>query len=53
MRIAWLGSARDGGGVPGMGGLLLEGLLDRGARLTCSQPRPTANSRTRYAGIKT
>lgn len=30
MRIAWLGPARDGGGVPGMGGLLLEGVLDQG-----------------------
>ena len=30
MRIAWLGEARDGGGVPGMGALLLEGLLDLG-----------------------
>jgi glycosyltransferase involved in cell wall biosynthesis len=33
MRIAWLGSARDGGGVPGMGGMLLEGLLNRGAQV--------------------
>jgi len=33
MRIAWLGSARDGGGVPGMGGMLLGGLLDRGVQV--------------------
>lgn len=31
MRIAWIGPARDGGGVPGMGALLLGGLLDAGA----------------------
>lgn len=31
MRIAWLGPAKDDGGVPGMGALLLEGALDAGA----------------------
>ena len=30
MRIAWLGPAQESGGVPGMGLLLLEGLLDLG-----------------------
>jgi glycosyltransferase involved in cell wall biosynthesis len=30
VRIAWFGEAKDGGGVPGMGALLLEGLLDLG-----------------------
>lgn len=31
MRIAWFGPAKDEGGVPGMGALLLEGVLDRRA----------------------
>jgi glycosyltransferase involved in cell wall biosynthesis len=31
VRIAWLGPAKDDGGVPGMGALLLEGALDAGA----------------------
>lgn len=30
MRIAWFGPAKDDGGVPGMGALLLEGILDQG-----------------------
>ena len=30
MRIAWFGPAKDDGGVPGMGALLLEGVLDEG-----------------------
>jgi glycosyltransferase involved in cell wall biosynthesis len=33
MRIAWLGGARDGGGVPGMGALLLGGVLDNGVEV--------------------
>jgi glycosyltransferase involved in cell wall biosynthesis len=33
VRIAWIGPARDGGGVPGMGALLLGGLLDAGAEV--------------------
>lgn len=33
MRIAWFGEAKDGGGVPGMGALLLEGLLELGVNI--------------------
>jgi len=40
MRIAWLGPAREGGGVPGMGGMLLEGILDRGAEVDLFTTEP-------------
>ena len=43
MRVAWIGPARNGGGVPGMGRLILAGLLEKGVSVDLFTIEPAVN----------
>lgn len=52
MRIAWFGPARDTGGVPGMGALLLESVLERGAQVDLYTNDDPSELPARLAGAR-